>query len=370
RQQIEEAHASSLARINLQEKDSNRELQEAAKKNGASDADLQRALLMNAENYQKQRLDLAAQYSPAQETLRKEQEASRDLAELFKARLLDEKEYQAAQITLARDTAKELLQAHADEIAAPALDIAGEVDPLVSLRNQLAQRQALLQAYYQGSAISKEQYEMLMQKATKESADAQYQTSLELYRSQGEFQSLAVGLFETAHERSSNFLTSMLTRTRSFKENMADLFSSLTQSIIKNLVDMAAQALVTSSVMQTIMGVVGVGTSVVTGAAGAGSGTAIQNAASNFQFNAKGGVYDSPSLSAYSNQVYDSPQFFAFAKGAGVFGEAGPEAIMPLTRAGDGSLGVRAVGGVQNAGASEGPKVYITIEGGNTSTQA
>ncbi len=319
RQQIEEAHASSLARINLQEKDSNRELQEAAKKNGASDADLQRALLMNAENYQKQRLDLAAQYSPAQETLRKEREASRDLAELFKARLLDEKEYQAARITLARDTAKELLQAHADEIAAPALDIAGEVDPLVSLRNQLAQRQALLQAYYQGSAISKEQYEMLMQKATKESADAQYQTSLELYRSQGEFQSLAVGLFETAHERSSNFLTSMLTRTRSFKENMADLFSSLTQSIIKNLVDMAAQALVTSSVMQTIMGVVGVGTSVVTGAAGAGSGTAIQNAASNFQFNAKGGVYDSPSLSAYSNQVYDSPQFFAFAKGAGAY---------------------------------------------------
>ncbi|HCJ3084210.1 TPA: phage tail tape measure protein, partial [Klebsiella pneumoniae] len=186
RQQIEEAHASSLARINLQEKDSNRELQEAAKKNGASDADLQRALLMNAENYQKQRLDLAAQYSPAQETLRKEQEDSWDLAELFKARLLDEKEYQAARITLARDTAKELLQAKAGEIAAPKLDIAGEVDPLVALRNQLTQRQALLLSYYQSSAISKEQYEMLMKKATKDSADSQYQTSLELYRSQGE----------------------------------------------------------------------------------------------------------------------------------------------------------------------------------------
>ncbi|EPW4028532.1 phage tail tape measure protein, partial [Klebsiella pneumoniae] len=377
RQQIEEAHASSLARINLQEKDSNRELQEAAKKNGASDADLQRALLMNAENYQKQRLDLAAQYSPAQETLRKEQEDSWDLAELFKARLLDEKEYQAARITLARDTAKELLQAKAGEIAAPKLDIAGEVDPLVALRNQLTQRQALLLSYYQSSAISKEQYEMLMKKATKDSADSQYQTSLELYRSQGEFQSLAIGLFETAHERSSNFLTSMLTRTRSFKENMADLFSSLTQSIIKNLVDMAAQALVTSSVMQTIMGVVGAGVSIaggVSGAADVGAGTAIQNAGNNFNFQipgyAKGGVFDSPSLSAYSNQVYDSPQLFAFAKGAGVFGEAGPEAIMPLTRAGDGSLGVRAVGSGQNAGASEGPKVYITIEGGNTSTQA
>lgn len=377
RREVEQAHASSLERINLQEQESARKLAEAAKKNGASDADLQRALLMNAENYQKQRLDLAAQYSPTQETLRKEQEASQNLAELFKSRLLTEKDYQTARITLARDTAKELLQAQADEIAVPKLDIAGEVDPLVSLRNQLAQRQSLLQAYYTGNAISKDQYEMLMQKATKESADAQYQTSLELYRSQGELQSLAVGLLETTQERSTNMLTGMLTRTQSFRDGMIGLFSSLTQAVIKNLVDMAAQALVTSSIMQTIMGVVGIGTSIAGGISGAASGaasgstgTAIQNAGSNFQFNAKGGVYDSPSLSAYSNQIHDTPQFFAFAKGAGVFGEAGPEAIMPLTRAGDGSLGVRAVGGAQSASTTEGPKVWITISGDKTSTDS
>lgn len=61
--------------------------------------------------------------------------------------------------------------------------------------------------------------------------------------------------------------------------------------------------------------------------------------------NAMGGVYDSPSLSAYSGGVYDSPRMFAFANGAGVFAEAGPEAIMPLTRGSDGKLGVRASGG-------------------------
>ncbi|HCC12671.1 MAG TPA: phage tail tape measure protein [Atlantibacter hermannii] len=109
------------------------------------------------------------------------------------------------------------------------------------------------------------------------------------------------------------------------------------------------------------------------GAASASSGTALQNYGSTFQFNAKGGVYDSPSLSAYSNGVYNSPQLFAFAKGAGVFGEAGPEAIMPLTRAADGSLGVRAVGsGVNNAaGPGVAPQVHITIESnGNTQTQS
>jgi len=88
--------------------------------------------------------------------------------------------------------------------------------------------------------------------------------------------------------------------------------------------------------------------------------------------NALGGVYDSPSLSAYSNGVYSTPKTFAFAKGAGIFGEAGPEAIMPLTRAADGSLGVRAVNsGVNNVQTASGsPQVYITIEGnGNTSVQ-
>lgn len=85
-------------------------------------------------------------------------------------------------------------------------------------------------------------------------------------------------------------------------------------------------------------------------AATASSGTAIQNAGANFTFNAKGNVYDSPSLSAYSNGVFQTPQLFAFAKGAGVFAEAGPEAIMPLTRAADGSLGVRAVGAPQVSG--------------------
>lgn len=75
--------------------------------------------------------------------------------------------------------------------------------------------------------------------------------------------------------------------------------------------------------------------------------------------NAKGGVYDSPSLSAYSGRVYDSPQLFAFAKGAGVFGEAGPEAIMPLTRSSDGSLGVRMVGGEQ-AGSTRTGDINIT----------
>lgn len=58
-----------------------------------------------------------------------------------------------------------------------------------------------------------------------------------------------------------------------------------------------------------------------------------------FTTNADGGVYQSADLSRDSGTVVNRPTFFAFAKGAGVMGEAGPEAILPLRRGADGKLG-------------------------------
>ena len=45
--------------------------------------------------------------------------------------------------------------------------------------------------------------------------------------------------------------------------------------------------------------------------------------------------------------VVTNPTSFPMRGGVGLMGEAGPEAIMPLTRGADGSLGVRAEGGTQ-----------------------
>lgn len=365
RREVEAAHATSLVRINLQEQESTRKLLVAARADGASDADIQKTLLLNAENYQKQRLELAEQYAPARASLTKEREVSQELKSFFDARLLDEKEYQTARITLAQSTARELLQAQAAAMSAPLIDIAGTVDPLAELRNQLAERQSLLQAFYQNDVINKEQYGLLKQKADKDSADAQYQTAVELYKSQGNLNSLAIGMLETTQERSTNMLTGMLVNTQTLRDGMIGLFSSLTQAVIKNLVDMAAQALITNNILKSITGI---GGSLFGGATTASTGTAISSYGSNFSFNAKGGVYDSPSLSSYSNGIYDSPTLFAFAKGAGVFGEAGPEAIMPLAKTTDGTLGVRALGdpgssgGGTNGGIAYSPVYHIAIQ--------
>jgi len=68
--------------------------------------------------------------------------------------------------------------------------------------------------------------------------------------------------------------------------------------------------------------------------------------------NANGNAFDSGIMrfangGAFTNQIVTQPTLFRFAKGAqmGEMGEAGPEAIMPLTRGPNGKLGVQAMGG-------------------------
>ncbi|HBB9854632.1 TPA: phage tail tape measure protein [Escherichia coli] len=130
-------------------------------------------------------------------------------------------------------------------------------------------------------------------------------------------------------------------------------FRSFATSVISDLSRIALKASIT-----------GIFDSISNSSSGGILGT-IGSAISKFIPNAKGGVYESPSLSTYSNGIYDSPQFFAFAKGAGVFGEAGPEAIMPLTRTSDGSLGVRAINSKSGNGGGDityAPVYQITIQ--------
>jgi lambda family phage tail tape measure protein len=168
----------------------------------------------------------------------------------------------------------------------------------------------------------------------------------------------------------SSVFTGMENAIASFVTTGKANFADFTKSVLSDMAKIAAR--------QAFMGIVGsVVSSLGAGAAKAGTASMSQVAVGNTDGmsgwsttvkNAKGNVYTSPSLSAFSNGIYDKPQVFAFAKGAGVFGEAGPEAILPLKRAPDGSLGVRAH--IPNAGsggavAASGPvQVSIYVQNG------
>lgn len=130
------------------------------------------------------------------------------------------------------------------------------------------------------------------------------------------------------------------------------------KSVLASMQKIILNAMIVNS-LQSSMGGGGFLGGLFGGSAGGSTPSGSYNsAASGLQLNAKGGTYASASLSAYSNSIVRSPTYFAFAKGAGLMGEAGPEAIMPLTRSADGSLGVR-VTGAQNSPAGSG-NIHIT----------
>ncbi|EAY2052293.1 phage tail tape measure protein [Salmonella enterica subsp. enterica] len=139
------------------------------------------------------------------------------------------------------------------------------------------------------------------------------------------------------------------------KVDWEDWASSVLQSMQKIILN----AMIVNS-LQSSMGGSGFLSGLFGGSAGGSTPSGAYNsAASELQLNAKGGAYASASLSAYSNSIVSSPTYFAFAKGAGLMGEAGPEAIMPLTRSADGSLGVRVVGS-QTPASGNGITQHIT----------
>ncbi|MCI8210768.1 hypothetical protein AUC61_14615 [Pseudomonas sp. S25] len=144
-------------------------------------------------------------------------------------------------------------------------------------------------------------------------------------------------------------------------------FADFAKSILADMARIAARQ-ASSALLSSL---VGAATSYFTGGGGAtGAATAggAQAGASNFgsQFDASngsvafpqalggawnGGVQMFANGAAFSNSIVSNPTAFGMAGGkTGVMGEAGPEAIMPLTRTAGGQLGVRALGG--GAGAS------------------
>lgn len=171
----------------------------------------------------------------------------------------------------------------------------------------------------------------------------------------GNMQQALTGAFNTAGDALANFVITG-------KFNFKDFAISIMSDMAKIAAKQAAMGAL-GSIFNIAGGVASsyFGGSTVTGTSGFseyGQITTVQEKGGAWnggtQFFAQGG--------AFTNSIVSTPTSFPMTGGKkGVMGEAGPEAIVPLARTADGSLGVRMIGG--NSGEGRGVNVYISISG-------
>lgn len=125
-----------------------------------------------------------------------------------------------------------------------------------------------------------------------------------------------------------------------------DAFKKLAGTIIKELIRIelqnaaAGKGSLIGSLFKGLGGLFGLGGGGHGGATALASGVPAAQSLGVLGF-AKGGVFSGGNVTPFARGgVVNSPTIFPMANGAGLMGEAGPEAVMPLSRGPDGKLGV------------------------------
>ena len=156
--------------------------------------------------------------------------------------------------------------------------------------------------------------------------------------------------------------------TKTGKLSFKDMINSFLEELLRYEIRQQQIALFSGlggagGLAKLFMSSIGFGTPTITGGGGGGA-------------MAKGGVYDAGLRTfakggMFTNSIVSQPTLFKFAKGTGMMGEAGPEAIMPLKRDSNGNLGVRSGGGsnvdvvVNNYGSEKATTKETTDSRGN-----
>ena len=225
------------------------------------------------------------------------------------------------------------------------MDRLNGVDPLITKFNEEVSKLAEWQA---AGAISMDQYSQAVAMLAKELEAAQ--DPLADFRTK----------LEDALDGGKNYAKAMESLNSALSDFLFNPFEDGVKGMVLQFSDalrrMASDA-IAAAIMQKILPVPG---------SGGGGGGFLSGIGSFFQsiFMANGGVFSGGSqVTAYANGgIVNGPTMFPMANGAGLMGEAGPEAIMPLKRGSNGKLGVEVSTPAANAPQTEMSVKVINVD--------
>lgn len=274
--QIVQSNATALEKIDQQESAALAKMFDAAAKSKASAADVAAARVSIAEQFARERQKIADQYAPGDKAEREAQEIFATIDALRQRDLISQADYLTAKNQAIADHAAAVAQMQVNQAVSPADRLAGRVDPIQETRNQLAEQQALYNAYYEQGIIDKARYEQLMVAASRTAVQAEQQAMIDAWASMSDFNATAVDLIGQVGDRFANMITGLASGQQTFEEAMTNMASTIMNTVFKALVDLYVQALMTWAVTSML----GVGGGA--GGASGGGGTLIQSTADSF----------------------------------------------------------------------------------------
>lgn len=164
-----------------------------------------------------------------------------DLKTALAAKKINQDQYNKTAERLEENHQVNLAKIRAQQVVTPQQSALGEIDPVQQLENQHAQQLALIQQFEtQKGQITQRGLE-LMNAANTQYEQARIAAQWEIYRNQSAGNELLATSLEGLQSGASSALTGLINGTQSLQEAMANVGSTILNSVIGSLVEMGMQ---------------------------------------------------------------------------------------------------------------------------------
>ncbi|EGD4746008.1 tail protein (tape measure) [Escherichia coli] len=164
-----------------------------------------------------------------------------DLNTALTAKKISQEQYNETAERLEATHQNNLAKIRAQQAVTPQQEAAGTVDPVQQLANENARKLALIQQYEQQGVLTHQNALALRAAADTEYEQARIAAQWEIYRNQSVGNELLATSLEGLQSGATNALTGLIDGTQSLQEAMANVGSTIINSVIGSLVEMGMQ---------------------------------------------------------------------------------------------------------------------------------
>ncbi|MEN4889214.1 tape measure protein [Erwinia billingiae] len=238
-----------MAVAELQYKGLNREAAQLAAMQdlgaGASAAQMQRASQQAGQIFDIQQRSADKKAALEQDaSANAQRQRDQDLAQVQRQLSAGDISFEASQkrrAEIAATYSQQIAQANASTAVSPQQAAAGTVDPVQQLANENAQKLALIQQFEENKTITEQQGLALRNAANTEYEQARIDASWKIWENQNQTNQLLSGAIDSLQGGATNAITGLINGTQSLQESLANIGSTILNSVVGGLVEMGLQ---------------------------------------------------------------------------------------------------------------------------------